>query len=192
MKFWLASALGVLVLAGCASKQTLVPQVTQGVAADGAKTVAVAPEKVVCGTTAACPVLAASWTSAKAGQAVLTVGLPGQQAQVTGADFHFSGVDTVRLRLPSRGEAPALGYPAMAFDVPLRVVSQIAYTQRSWVRVHLAGGRTVDETINSGDQRGKAVESLSYFLAAVEASGGTGANAQRKGGLFEALGGDSK
>lgn len=192
MKFWLAGALGALVLAGCASRQTLVPQVTQGVAADGAKTVAVAPAKVVCGATAACPVLAASWTSAKAGQAVLAVGLPGQQAQVTGADFHFSGTDTVRLHLPSRGAAPAPGYPTMAFDVPLRVVSQIAYSQRSWVRVHLADGRTVDETINSGDQRSEVMETLSHFLAAVEASGGTGANDQRRGGLFEALGGSDK
>lgn len=192
MKLWLASALGAIAMAGCAGNKALVPQVRQDVTADGAKTVTVAPEKVYCEATAACPVLSASWTSAKAGQAVLIVGLPGQKVQVTGAEFHFSGLDTVRLRLPARGEPPAPGYPAMAFDVPLRVVGEIAYAQRSWVRVHLADGRTVDETINSGDLRGRVVESLSYFLAAVEAAGGKGANAQRKGGLIEALGGEKE
>ena len=187
MKFWLAGALGALVLAGCAGKEGLVPRLQQGVTDDGAKTVTVAPEPVVCSQTR-CPVLAASWSGAKAGLAVLTVGLPQQAAEVTGADFHFGSSEAVRVRSRSRTAAPAVGYPATAFDVPLRVVSQIAYTPRSWVRVYLADGRTVDETINSGDQRGKAVEALSYFLAAVEASGGAGANAERKGGLFERLG----
>jgi hypothetical protein len=190
MKLLWTAALGTCVLAGCASKGAP-PQVRQGVAEGGAKTISVAPAKVACeAASAACPVLAAAWNSAKARQAVLIVGLPGQQAGVTGADFHMTDAGTIRLRLPSRGPAPALGYPATAFDVPLAAVSQIAYGQRSWVRVYLAGGRAVDENINSGDQTGEVTQTLSYFLAAVQDAGVEGANARGKGGLFDMFGGD--
>lgn len=188
MKFWLTGMLGILALTACASKQTLVPQVEQGVAGDGAKTVTVAPEKVAC-TQPQCPTLAAAWTGAKAGQAVLTVGLPYQKAEVTGADFHFGGSQTVRVRSRSRAEAPTLDYPATAFDVPLRLVDDIAYAPRSWVRIYTADGRIVDESINSGEQRGKAAEAMSHFLAAVEAASGQPANPDsNRGGLFERLG----
>ncbi|GAO23455.1 hypothetical protein ALISP_3275 [Alicycliphilus sp. B1] len=166
MRFlWLSGALLAAVLAGCAGSQRLVPKVEQGQAEGGAKTVTVASESVAC-SRPQCPVLAAAWTSAKAGQAVLTVGLPYQKAEVTGADFHFGGSQTVHVRSRSRADAPALGFPATAFDVPLGLIGQIAYAPRSWVRVHTADGRSVDETLNSGDQRGRAVEAMSYFLAA--------------------------
>lgn len=187
MKFWLAGALAALALVGCASKQSLVPQIQQTVV-DGAKTVTVAPESTVC-SLPQCPVLAAAWSSAKPAQAVLIVGLPRQAADVTGADFHLGGGQPVRVRSRSRAEAPALGYPATAFDVPLRLVDQIAYTPRSWVRVYTADGRSVDETLNSGEQRSKAVEAMSYFVMAVESASGQAANPDStRGGLLDRLG----
>lgn len=184
----LLGVVGVLMLAGCASQKSLVPEVTQGVAEDGHKTVAVAPAGAVCSRTQ-CPVLAASWSSAKAGQAVLTVGLPYQKAEVTGADFHVGINQVVRVRSRSSSAAPELGFPATAFDVPLNLIAQLAYAARSWVRVYTADGRSVDETLNSGEQRGRAVESMSYFLSAVEsASGKPLAVEGNRGGLLERFG----
>ncbi len=78
MKFWRAGAFGALVLAGCASQQTLVPQIQQG-ESEGKKTVTVAPASAAC-SRPQCPVLAAAWSAAKPAQAVLTVGLPHQAA----------------------------------------------------------------------------------------------------------------
>jgi len=188
MKFWLAGAFGALVLAGCASQQTLVPQIQQG-ESEGKKTVTVAPASAAC-SRPQCPVLAAAWSAAKPAQAVLTVGLPHQAAEVTGADFHLGGGQAVRVRSRSRAEAAALGYPATAFDVLLRLVDQIAYTPRSWVRVHTADGRSVDETLNSGEERSKAVEAMSYFVTAVESASGQVANPDSsRGGLMDRLGG---
>jgi len=193
MKFLrLLGVVSALILAGCASRQGLVPQVQQAVAEDGAKTVTVAPERAVC-SRPQCPVLAASWSSAKAGQAVLAVGLPYQAAEVTGADFHFGGSQVVRVRSRSRSPAPALGFPATAFDVPLSLVGQLAYTSRSWIRVYTADGRSVDETLNSGEQRGKAVESMSYLLTAIESASGKAVPVEgNRGGLLERLGGSGK
>lgn len=189
----LPCVLGALVLAGCASQQSLVPQVRQGVADGGAKTVAVAPEKAVC-TQTRCPVLAASWVGSKAGQAVLTVGLPYQSAQVTGVDFHLGTSEVMRVRSLSRTEAPKLDFPATAFDVPLILIDRIAYSPRSWMRVYTDDGRIVDETLNSGEQRAKAAEAMSHFLTAVEAASGKAVNSDsQRGGLFERLGvGDDK
>lgn len=189
--FWLAGVVCAVFLAGCASRQSLEPQVRQAVAEGGAKTVTVAAESVVC-LRPQCPVLAGAWTSAKAGQAVLTVGLPYQTAEVTGADFHL-GSQLVHVRSRSRTAAPALGFPATAFDVPLALVGQIAYAPRSWVRVHTADGRSVDETMNSGDERSRAVEAMHYFFTAIEAAGGnSGAAPTNRGGLFERLGVEKK
>ena len=188
----LLGVVGALILAGCASRQNLVPQVQQAVAEDGAKTVTVAPEPVAC-SRPQCPVLAASWSSAKAGQAVITVGLPYQAAEVTGADFHFGGSQVVRVRSRARSPAPVLGFPATAFDVPLSLVGQLAYASRSWIRVYTADGRSVDETLNSGDQRGKAVESMSYLLTAIESAGGKAVPVEgNRGGLLDRLGGGGK
>ncbi|MDE2413587.1 MAG: hypothetical protein KGM60_02420 [Comamonadaceae bacterium] len=190
--WWLSGALLAAALAGCAATQKQVPQVRQGLAEDGAKTVTVASESVLCSRTQ-CPVLAAAWTSAKAGQAVLTVGLPYQKAEVTGADFYLGGSQTVHVRSRSRAEAPALGFPATTFDVPLGLIDQIAYAPRSWLRVYTADGRSVDESLNSGDQRSRAVEAMSYFLTAVEsASGRTIDTSGNRGGLLERLGGDKR
>lgn len=187
MKFWLAGALGALVLAGCASKQVLVPQVQQGQAADGSKTVSVAPEKTLC-SRPQCPVLAAFWTSAKDGQAVLTIGLPYQQAVVTGADFHFGSQEVVRVRSRSQVTPPALGFPATAFDVPLRTVESIAFGPTSWVRVYTEAG-SVDETINSGEKGSRAFAGMHYFMTAVQAvSGKVPSDGVNTGGLMERLG----
>ena len=196
MKLWQAAFLGACVLAaGCASNTSDKPapssKVQQGVGANGAKTVTSLPEKVACDTDPRCPVLSAAWSSAKAGQATLTVGMPGQQAEITSVEFHFSGMDAVRLSLPARNQPPAPGYPATVFDVPLRVLSQIAYGQRSWLRASLSNGRTVDQTLDDGDTRGKALDVMTDFLTAVDAAGGsTGAKQQRKGGLLDIFGGD--
>lgn len=183
---------GIVVLAGCASQKNLLPQITQGVAEDGAKTVGVASERAVCSRTQ-CPALGASWSSAKPGQAVLVVGLPYQQAEVTGADFHFGANQVVHVRSRARNAAPALGFPATAFDVPLSLIGQLAYVSRSWVRVYTADGRSVDETLNSGEQRSRAVESMSYFLSSVESAAGKPLALQgNRGGLLERRGGDSQ
>ncbi|WP_370682419.1 hypothetical protein [Comamonas sp. GB3 AK4-5] len=188
MKFWLVGALGALVLAGCASKQALVPQVQQGKAQDGSKTVSVAPEKTLC-SRPQCPVLAASWTSAKDGQAVLTIGLPYQQAAVTGADFHFGSQEIVRVRSRSQTAALAQDFPATAFDVPLRTVERIAYGPSSWVRVYTEGGASVDETINSGEEGSRAFTAMHYFMGAVQAATGKGPSDDvNAGGLMDRLG----
>lgn len=188
MKFWLVGALGALVLAGCASKQALVPQVEQGVDAKGVKTVRVAPAKVQC-TRPQCPTLSAAWTGVKPGQAVLTVGLPYQQAAVTSADFHFGNGEVVRVRSRSQAEAASLGYPATAFDVPLRTVERIAYAPRSWVRVYTEGGGSVDETINSGEEISRAFTAMHYFMGAVQAATGQGPSEDvNQGGLMDRLG----
>ncbi|MBS0507648.1 MAG: hypothetical protein JSR53_09740, partial [Proteobacteria bacterium] len=110
-------------------------------------------------------------------------------------DFHFGSNQVVRVRSRSHAPAgaPALGFPATAFDVPLTLVGQIAYTARSWVRVYTADGRSVDETLSGGEQRGRAVEAMHRFFGAIEAAGGNaGAAPANRGGLFERLGSDGK
>ena len=193
MKFWLAGVLGALVVAGCASKQALVPQVQQGVDAKGVKTVTVAPEKVLC-SRPQCPTLAASWSGAKQGQAVLSIGLPYQQAAVTGADFHFGSGEVLRVRSRSQTAALQQGYPATAFDVPLRTMERLAYAPRSWVRVYTEGGGSVDETINSGEEISRAFTGMNYFMTSVQAATGQGPSDDvNQGGLMDRLGlGDDK
>lgn len=187
MKFWLAGVLGALVVAGCASKQALVPQVQQGVDAKGVKTVTVAPERVQC-SRPQCPTLAASWSAAKKGQAVLSIGLPNQQAAVTGADFHFGSGEVLRVRSRSQTAAMQQGYPATAFDVPLRTMERLAYSPRTWVRVYTEGGN-VDETINSGEETSRAFTAMNYFMGGVEAATGQGPSADvNTGGLMDRLG----
>ena len=186
----LAAALcgAALALPGCASREALVPQVQQDVAVDGAKTVRVAPERLACTGGVRCPVLAAAWTSAKPGQAALTIGLPGQAAAVTGADVHTGGSETVRLRSPEAA-APQGGAGGSTFAVPLRLVDRLAYAGRTWMRVYTADGRTVDEHVHSGEQRSRASEAMAHFLVAVQAAGGEGAGVEGpRGGLFDRLG----
>ena len=191
MKFWLAGVLGAMVLAGCASKEAVVPQVHTGVEG-GNKVVRLAPEKVQC-SRHQCPVLGADWTAAKKGQAVLTIGLPYQQAEVTGADFHFANGEILRVRSASQTPAASLGFPATAFDVPLRTVERIAYAPRSWVRVYTAE-HSIDESINTGDEGSRAFTALHYFMVAVQAATGEGPSADvNQGGLMDRLGlGDKK
>src|SRR5690606_14634514 len=105
-----------LVLPGCASQAVLVPQVQQEVADDGAKTVRVAPERLECQGGPRCPRLAAAWTSAKAGQAQLVVGLPDARAEITGVDVHVGGSGTVRLRLRSTTPADAPAQPGLSMS----------------------------------------------------------------------------
>lgn len=188
----LCGAAGALVLAGCASQQEqLVPQVQQGERA-GVKTISVAAAPLVCDGPR-CPALAAVWAADKPGQAVLTIGLPYQSAEVTGADFHLGPAGVVRVRSRSSANAGVLGYPATAFDVPLRLATQIAYTPRSWLRVYTADGKHVDETIDSGEARARAAEAFAYFITAVEQAGGQGSSTDApRGGLFERLGIEEK
>ena len=174
---------------GCASRQPLVPQVHDAVETDGARTLSATPEPLACAGGPRCATLAASWTSAKPGQARLIVALPGMPAQVTGADVHIGGSEVVRLRVPaaSPGAADAQG---SGFDVPLRVIDRIAYGSRTWMRVYTAGGVGVDEHIHSGEQRSRASEAMAHFLVAVQAAGGQGAGVEgARGGLLDRLGG---
>lgn len=194
MKYWQLGVLGAMTvaMAGCVSKQVLLPQVQQGADAQGVKTVSVAPEKVQC-SKPQCPTLAASWTGAKPGQAVLTIGLPYQTAEVTGADFHFGSGEVLRVRSRSHSAAPAQGFPATAFDVPLRTVERIAYAPRSWVRVYTAD-RSVDETIHSGEEVSRAFTAMYHFMGSVQAATGQGPSDDvNHGGLMDRLGlGDNK
>lgn len=188
----LPCALLAAALAGCAGTQRLVPQVRRGQGEGDSRTVSVAPESVLCSRTQ-CPVLAAAWASTKAGQAVLTVGLPYQKAEVTGADFHFDGGQPVRVRSRSQAHVPALDFPGTSFDVPLALIDQIANAQRSWLRVYTDDGRSVDESLTGGGQRGRAVEAMSYFLSAVESASGKAVDTSgSRGGLLERLGGGKK
>ena len=83
-----------------------------------------------------------------------------------------------------------LPHSTYTVNAALRLVDQIAYTPRSWVRVHTADGRSVDETLNSGEERSKAVEAMSYFVTAVESASGQVANPDSsRGGLMDRLGG---
>lgn len=174
-------ALGaLLVLASCANTQ--VQPVVQGQDARGMQTLSVGAEPVVC-SGPRCPQLAASWSAAKPGQAVLSVALA--QHQVRSVDFHLGPAGVVRLRQPAAvpGEAVA------RFDVPLRVIAQIAYTPRSWLRVYTADGVQIDESLDTGEARARASEALGHFLTAVQAAGGKGGEADvPRGGLLERLG----
>lgn len=191
----LALAVAVLAVAGCASSgRAFIPQVRTEAGAEGEKLVRVEPERLVCQSGPRCPLLAAAWSSAKPGQAVLSVQLPGNKAEITGADVHIGGSEVVRLRL--RSEQSGAGAPAdatapvgSAFDVPLRLIDRIAYGSRTWMRIYTEGGGSVDEFIHSGEQRSHAAEAMGHFLSAVTAAGGSGAGVDGpRGGLLDRLG----
>ena len=195
MKFWLPATVATMVLMGCANKATLVPQVQQGVDGKGAKTVTVAPESSLC-SRPQCPTFAAAWSSAKEGQAVLTIGLPHQTAEVTGAEFRFGSSEVVRVTSRSQvaplRRADAGNIPATAFDVPLRTIERMAYASNTWVRVFTTAG-SFDETIYSGAERSRAYEAMNYFLSSVQAvSGKAPVDGGPKGGLLDRLGGGSE
>lgn len=190
VKALLAVAAGALVvgLAGCASGTPQGPVVRQGVNAQGVKTVSVDPAPLLC-STPRCPMLGASWAADRPGIAMLVVGLPYQRHEVLGADFYLGpdGVSHVRSR--SRGEPPTLVYPATEFDVPLRLISQIANSQRSWVRVITVDGVRVDESLDIGEERAQAAEAMALFLSAVSATGTKGVPdvGAPRGGLLDRL-----
>ncbi len=191
----LTLAAAIAVLAGCASPGVPLPQVSSTVAAGGGKAVGVAPERLACSPGPRCPVLAASWSGARPGQAQLAIGLPQLGAAVTGADVHIGGSEVVRLRVRSDAAAGAgAGAPGgqqepSRFDVPLRLVDRLAHAPSTWMRIYLADGASVDETVRSGQERSRASEAMAHFLAAVQAAGGTGEGLQGpSGGLFERLG----
>ena len=195
MNFRHAAALAaVLALAACASSGPRPSAVHQSVAQDGSKVVTMAAQPLAC-EGMRCPVLAAAWSSAKPGQALLTVGLPGQPAAVSGADFRLMTAGVVRLRLAAHGEAPQLGYPATAFDVPLTLIERIAYTQRSSVKVYTDDGRSVEEGLNGAEggmdarnPRSRASEVMAQFLVAVQSAGGGEGLQAPGGGLLQLLG----
>ncbi len=188
LPIWLAGGLAML-LWGCGSVRQAPAAVEQGVDAQGTKTVTAAPAPLVC-SGPRCPMLGAAWSADRPGLVVLTVGLPYQSSEVTGADFHLGPDGIVRIRLPVQGKSPALGYPATSFDVPLRLVSQIAYTPRSWLRVHTADGLRVDESIDTGEERAQAADTMATFLSMVQTAGGKSVPAvgTPRGGVFERLG----
>lgn len=175
------------VLAGCASAPPATPPVQQSANADGVKVVSVAPASAVC-SQPRCPTLAAYWSSDRAGLVVLTVGLPYQSVEVTGADFHFGNSAVVRLRLRSSASAPALGYPASAFDAPLNLVDALAYKPNGWMRVHTADGRWVDEVLMNGEDRAPASATMAQFLSVVESARGEPVRGESyRGGVLDLL-----
>ncbi|MDR2336256.1 MAG: hypothetical protein LBE61_22550 [Burkholderiaceae bacterium] len=192
----------MLVLTGCAGssekkvEKGIAAQIKQDVTPSGDKLVSVQPYRVSCNlgqsqvqTTYQCPVIGADWTSARAGIARLTIGVPNvKDVNVTGADFHFGSSEVIRVRSKSSVQPAGSSYPATSFDVPLTFVEKLAYSPRSWVRVY-TGERFSDANINTGEETGKAVESLAYFMKSVdEVSGRTPSPAAKGGGLFDRLG----
>ncbi|AVP58161.1 hypothetical protein [Pulveribacter suum] len=187
----LSLAAALLVLTGCASSSNaLLPHVSSTVTQEGDKAVSVAPERLVCSGGPRCPSLAASWSGAKPGQAQLVVSLPPPQPAVTGIDVHIGNSEVVRLRVRS-GDAQdgAQAGQDSRFDVPLRLIDRLAHAPRSWLRLYLAGGASIDETVRSGEERSRASEAMAHFLAAVQTAGGAGQGLQGpSGGLFDRLG----
>ncbi|QXL85803.1 hypothetical protein KUD94_04290 [Comamonas sp. NLF-1-9] len=176
-----------LLLAGCAATDSRLPQVQQGVTADGVKTVAVAPRSLLC-EQAHCPTLSAHWSSQRAGVVVLVIGLPFQTAKVSSADFHFGRSQVVRLRVASNEAAPDLGYPATAFDVPISLIDALAYKPDGWVRVSTDAGTAVQESVSTGEAQSDAVDGMRAFLHALDSATGTPPQARRGGaGLFDLL-----
>ncbi|QIL79343.1 hypothetical protein G7047_05045 [Diaphorobacter sp. HDW4A] len=212
MKPRLAIALGALgiagamALTGCASSgksekkpsaNDIAAQVKEGVSESGAKLVSIRPLRSGCSqgqhnlqNTFQCPVIGADWTSARAGIARLTIGVPDLTgAGVTGADFHLGASEVVRVRNKSSLQPTATAYPATSFDVPLTFVEKLAYGPRSWVRVYTGEERYIDATVNSGEDTAEAVEGLAYFMKSVDqGSGRTPSEAAKGGGLFDRLG----
>ena len=198
--------MGALLLTGCASssnssnsssKSGLAAQVKQEVTESGEKRVSIQPHRVSCSngqngvqSTYQCPLIGADWTSKRSGIARLTVAVPGLAGgEVTGADFHLGASEVVRVKNKSAIQPESKEYPATAFDVPLTFVEKLAYGPRSWVRVYNGDQRFIDANISTGEDTGKAVESLAYFMKSVdETSGRAPSEAAKGGGLFERLG----
>lgn len=182
----MAAAAAVL-LTACAGPAAVapVPQVVD--AADGSRAVASASAKLICAQQR-CPVLTARWSSRRAGLAVLSVGLPYQQAEVTGAEFHFGPSQVVRLRVKSSQAPAAAQMPTTAFDVPIALINTLAYAPDGWLRVTTADGRSVDETVSTGEMQSDVVEAMRQFLRAVDTATGTPPDARAtQNGLFDLL-----
>lgn len=186
-KGWMAAA-AALVLAGCASTTAFVPAPQVAEAADGSREITSASGKLICDQ-ARCPVLTAHWSSERAGHVVLSVGLPYQSAQVTGADFHLGASQPVRLRVASTDEpVVAADYPVTAFDVPISLIDALAYKASVWVRVTTADGRYVEETVRTGEQSSDVVDAMRQFLRAVDTASGLKPDDRvGNGGLFDLL-----
>ncbi|MBZ0225667.1 MAG: hypothetical protein WBG44_09890 [Comamonas sp.] len=186
---WIAAgALGLL--AGCASHTPVTPLVTQVSAPDGNQTVTTEPASLIC-VQPRCPALSARWSDQRPGVVQLTIGLPYQTAQVSGADFHFGRSEVVHLRVPSTGapEAQAGSYPQTTFDVPLSLIDSMVYKTDGWLRVATDNGRFVDETIQTGEMRSDVVDAMREFLRAVDAATGQPKDGRTKGhgGLYDLL-----
>jgi len=185
---WIAAGT-LCLLAACAGHTPVAPQVTQDSAADGSQTITTEPARLICAQPR-CPALSARWSDQRPGVVQLTIGLPYQAAQVSGADFHFGRGEVVRLRVPSTG-APAArtGYPETTFDVPLSLIDSVAYKTDGWLRVTTDDGRFVDETIQTGEMQGDVVDAMREFLRVVDAAAGKPKDERTKGrsGLFDLL-----
>ena len=176
-----------LVLAGCASPTATLAPPQEAVATDGSKQVVSATAGLECGQPR-CPQLTARWSSKRAGVAILTIGVPYQKSAVARAEFHFGGNQVVRLMLPS-GEQPAPGdYPATAFDAPVSLIDAIAYRAGGWVRVVMADGLVVQETVSNGEVKSQAVDAMREFLRAVDTATGKPVEERGSGGgVFDLL-----
>ena len=180
-------AFGVLalVLAGCASTTASLTAPQELTAADGSKQVSSATAALVCGQPR-CPQLTARWSSRRAGVAMLTIGVPYQTSTITRAEFHFGSNQVVRLMLPS-AEQPAPGNdPATTFDAPLSLIHAMAYSANGWVKVVMANGAMVQETLRDGEVKSQAVDAMREFLRAVDTATGKPADERGSGGgLFD-------
>lgn len=183
---WVVAGAAAL-LAACASQTGVMPtpQVVQ--TNDGAREISSTSARLICDQ-ARCPVLTARWSSQRPAVVVLNIGLPYQQAEVTGADFHFGASQVVRLRVKSAQAPVAADYPVTAFDVPVSLIDSLAYNASGWVRVTMAGGGAVEETVSTGDAQSDAVAAMRQFLRAVDGATGTQPDARaNSNGLFDLL-----
>lgn len=186
LKRWVAAG-AVVLLAACASQNGTMPapQVTQ--ADDGAQLISSASARLICDQ-ARCPVLTARWSSQRPAVVVLNIGLPYQHAEVAGAEFHFGASQVVRLRVKSAQAPVTADYPVAAFDVPVSLIDSLAYNASGWVRVTMAGGGAVEETVSTGDAQSDAVPAMRQFLRAVDGATGTPPDARaNSNGLFDLL-----
>lgn len=164
MKQWIGVALGVLVLAGCASSGKGGTEAVVQVQEDKdtrVKTVAFAPKPMDCGRVAHCPTLGVRWSSTTPNRATLLVGTWGGQAQIEAIEFNARPHAPLRVR--SKAKDPS-GLPGVtAFDVPMDTLERVALGSAAWVRLTTTGA-VIDENLYSGERSSQAADALKRLM----------------------------
>lgn len=164
MKQWIGVALGVLVLAGCASSGKGGTEAVVQVQEDKdtrVKTVAFAPQPMDCGRVAHCPTLGVRWSSTTPNRATLLVGTWGGQAQIEAIEFNARPHAPLRVR--SKAKDPS-GLPGVtAFDVPMDTLERVALGSAAWVRLTTTGA-VIDENLYSGERSSQAADALKRLM----------------------------